>query len=457
LLGGDETGRDPSAEELIELAREIRERVRSRHPTHTAQAIALPDLMPLLHARDAAEGKVAAIGTVNPRPPGVLNALIQRAKSLIARLLDWHVREQVEFNRSVVRALNAILEALNENNRALARIGEAASAGRDVAVHWAQWRPAWEQRLDRHEIQTLRTIAELRGLLEQRTAQLESGFRDLVRAQHEDFRASLAQSVVEIQKRLASDLEKTRIEFERLIHAELRLIRQRAALEPSPAPRQPPPTAEAPAGSDPLSFALRFRGSEEEVRRRQRFYVPYFQARQAVVDLGCGRGEFLELMREAGVPARGVDRDTECVRLCRAKGLEAEQGDLLDWLRQLPEGSLDGIFCSHVLEHLPPQAALELIRLAASKLERGGLFAVETPNPECLATLAAFFYLDPTHVRPVPAPLLRFYLEETGFGGVEMHLLSPAEELYPALTALPEGFRQAFFGGMDYAMLARKL
>jgi len=122
VANGETPPPDPTAQELIELAREIRERVRSRHPTHAPGGVALPDLMPLLHARDAAEGKVASIGTVNPRPPGALNSLIQLLKRLAARLLDWHVREQVEFNRSVVRALSATLEALDENNRALARI-----------------------------------------------------------------------------------------------------------------------------------------------------------------------------------------------------------------------------------------------------------------------------------------------------------------------------------------------
>lgn len=457
MASGDESARDPAAQELIELAREIRERVRSRHPTQTAQGVVLLDLMPLLHARDAAEGKVAAIGMVNPRPPGPLNAVIQAAKRVIARLLDWHVREQVEYNRSVIRALDAILEALNENNRALARIAEMAAQGRDAAAHWAQWRPAWEERFERQEIQTLRTIAELRGLFEQRIAQLDESFRERVRTQPQDFRVSLEQNALEIQKRVWTDLEKVRMDFERLIHAELRLIRQRAALEPRSTLRQPSPPAETAGEPDPLCFALRFRGTEEEVRRRQQFYVPYFEGREAVVDLGCGRGEFLELMREAGVPARGVDRDPECCRLCRAKGLEAEQGDLLEYLRNLPDCSLDGIFCSHVVEHLPQEALPELIRLVVAKLVTGGLLAVETPNPECLAALAASFYLDPSHTRPVPGPLLRYYLEEAGFGGIEVHPLSPAEDLYPSLASLPEGFRRTFFDGMDYAMLARKL
>jgi 2-polyprenyl-3-methyl-5-hydroxy-6-metoxy-1,4-benzoquinol methylase len=457
VANGETPPPDPTAQELIELAREIRERVRSRHPTHAPGGVALPDLMPLLHARDAAEGKVASIGTVNPRPPGALNSLIQLLKRLAARLLDWHVREQVEFNRSVVRALSATLEALDENNRALARIAEAAAAGRDVAAHWAQWRPAWEEKLEKSEIHALRALAELQGVVQQRLAQLEISFRDLTRRQHEEFRLSAERSALEIQQRLWQDLEKVRIEFERLIHSELRLLRQRAArLDPVAPPAAPVAQAGEPP-VDPLAFALRFRGSEEEIRRRQTFYVPYFRGAGQVLDLACGRGEFLELLREAGVNARGVDLDPACVEICRAKGLDVEQRGAFDCLEQLPPSTLDAIFCSHFVEHLPAAQVPELIRLASSRLVPGGLLAVETPNPQCLATLATAFYADPTHQRPLPASLLRFYFEEAGFGGIEVHPLSPASEVYPELAALPDAFRDAFFGGMDYAILGRRL
>ncbi|PYT26076.1 MAG: hypothetical protein DMG58_23155 [Acidobacteria bacterium] len=98
-----------------------------------------------------------------------------------------------------------------------------------------------------------------------------------------------------------------------------------------------------------------------------------------------------------------------------------------------------------------------MIRLAAQKLGRGGLIAIETPNPECLAIFATHFYLDPTHVRPIPYALLSFYMEENGIGHIEMHPRSPAIESMPALASLPDDFRNAFFGGLDYAIIGRKL
>ncbi|HVV71974.1 MAG TPA: class I SAM-dependent methyltransferase [Verrucomicrobiae bacterium] len=204
-------------------------------------------------------------------------------------------------------------------------------------------------------------------------------------------------------------------------------------------------------------FAERFRGSSAYVQEKQAFYVPFFRGRQAVLDIGCGRGEFLELMREASVPARGIDLGRESVEQCRAKGLQAEEADLFAFLAGQPEAAFDAIFCAQVVEHLSPERLPEMIRLAATRLSRGGLLAIETPNPECLAIFATHFYLDPTHVRPVPHPLLTFYLEEYGMGGIQVHKLSPAVESMPALASLPKDFRNAFFGGLDYAILGYKL
>ena len=186
-------------------------------------------------------------------------------------------------------------------------------------------------------------------------------------------------------------------------------------------------------------------------------YVPYFAGRRNVLDIGCGRGEFLEAMRSAGLPPSGIDLSEESVALCHSKGLEAELADLFVYLENLAEASLDGIFCSQVVEHLPPERLPEMIRLCASRLERGGVIAIETPNPECLAIFATHFYLDPTHTRPVPSALLAFYLEEFGVGRIEVRKLAPAVESMPSLAELPASFREAFFGALDYAIVGKKL
>jgi O-antigen chain-terminating methyltransferase len=464
---GNGPAADPKAEELATLIREIRDRVRARYPEQAAPSgTPLPDLLPVLHARDAAEGKVAAIGTVNPRPPGLLNNTVQALKRLAARALDWHVREQVQFNRATVACLDAILEAFNENNRALAAIGGPDQVG-DLRAHWSQWRREWERRLAAVETEYLRSVAELQGAFQHRTSLLETSLRELVKSQHAEFTALHERAAAEIQKcawedleglqrRMWSDLEHARAGFERLIHQELRLVRQRAVPQPAEAPLPPPAPAAVPK-LDYAAFAERFRGSAEYVREKQRFYIPHFAGCRAVLDIGCGRGEFLELMREAGIPARGIDLDAESVAQCRSKGLEAEAADLFAYLGRLPEASLDGVFCAHVVEHLPPDRLPQALQLAASRLASGGVLAIETPNPECLAIFATHFYVDPTHQRPVPPPLLVFYLEEFGMGRIEVHRLSPAIDSMPELASLPQDFRDAFFGALDYAVLARKL
>ncbi len=451
--------------ELIAILREVRERVRARNPQATPgeSAISLPDLMPLVHARDGAMGKVAAIGTVNPRPGGLANALVQGWKRFVARVLDWHVREQVEFNRKMIDCLDAVVDAFTETNRLLNEFGTAAQECRDVRSHWDQWRVEWERKLERNEIQFLRSVADLQGAFQHRSNLMDVNYRDAIRGQHAEFMAALERSGQDIQKRLWADLERIRLEYERLIYSELKTIRQRAEVSRVGLPACPTSSDTVQPASPPLPgfdygrFAERFRGPEEYVKAGQQFYLPYFRNCRQVLDIGCGRGEFLEMMRAAGVPARGIDLGEESVALCRHKGLDAERADLFAYLEGLPEAALDGIFCSQVVEHLPPERLPEMIRLAASRLERNGVIAIETPNPECLAIFASHFYLDPTHARPVPYPLLTFYLEEFGVGNIEVRRLSPALEAMPSLGSLPEDFREAFFGALDYAVTGRKL
>jgi 2-polyprenyl-3-methyl-5-hydroxy-6-metoxy-1,4-benzoquinol methylase len=454
--------------ELIALLHEVRDRVRGRNPETAAGGVpvALPDLMPLAHARDAALGKVAAIGTVNPRSGGVVNSLVQTWKRFVARVLDWHVREQVEFNRKTIACIDAALESMVETNRALVQLGDRLAAQervgdelKDIRNHWAEWRFEWEHKLQTNEIQFLRSVADLQGGFQHRAGLMDANYRDAMRGQHAEFTGALERFSLDIQKRLWADLERIRLDYERLIYSELKTIRQRAQVTSAPVAQAGTAAVSAPAGLgfDYGRFAERFRGTEEYVKAGQQFYLPYFAECRNVVDIGCGRGEFLEMMRGADVPAKGIDLGEESVATCRHKGLEAEVADLFVYLENLPEASLDGIFCSQVVEHLPPERLPEMVKLCATRLQRNGVIAIETPNPECLAIFATHFYLDPTHYRPVPHPLLAFYLEEFGVGNIEVRKLSPAVESMPSLKSLPEDFREAFFGGLDYAILGRKL
>jgi 2-polyprenyl-3-methyl-5-hydroxy-6-metoxy-1,4-benzoquinol methylase len=368
----------------------------------------------------------------------------------------------VEFNRAILASLDAALEALNESNRTFVAVGRQLQDARqvgDLRSHWIQWREEWEKKLVQNEVHYLKSVAELQAAFDLRLSNSDVHFRDSMRQQHAEFTASISKAVEEAQERFWGDLARIRLEYETLIHNELRVIRQKAFASSGPIGAAPavPHADTVSVDFDYARFSERFRGSEESVRERQRFYVPYFRDCRSVLDIGCGRGEFLELMRDAGVNARGVDLDPESVALCRSKGLEAEAADVFDLLSREPNGTFDGIFAGQVVEHMKPAEVPALVRLCGSKLRAGGVLALETPNPECLAIFATHFYLDPTHQRPIPPSLLVFYFEEYGFGGIEVHRLSPAAESMPSLHELPEDFRNAFFGALDYGIIGRRL
>lgn len=472
-------------EELAAVIQAVKDRARAGMPNGSLgiEGIPAPNLMPLAHARDAAEAKVAAIGTVNPRPPGLKNSIAQKFKKLIARMLDWHVREQVEFNRASMACVEASLEAMAEMSRALAALAAHHRQFReetllreqqirddfappiqdllDIRRHWIDWRAGFEERRNISEIHFLRTISEHQSAFQHRVTLLEQAYRDLVKIQHAEFSGALAKNTAEVQERFWADAIKMRGEFEALIYNELRVLRQRAsALPPLAAAKAIPAGAKPiePMPIDWLRFGDAFRGREEDIRERQKRHVSRFAgAQHEILDLGCGRGEFLEAARDAGLQARGIDLSEESVALCRSKGLAAEQADIFAYLDAAPDRSLGGIFCSQVIEHLPPERIPVLVRLAAAKMRPGSLVAFETPNPECLAIFATHFYIDPTHTRPIPPALLRFYAEEAGFGNVEVERLAPASESIPALKELPSAVVEALFGGLDYALFAHKL
>lgn len=166
-----------------------------------------------------------------------------------------------------------------------------------------------------------------------------------------------------------------------------------------------------------------FGGSIESVRNYQRGFIKYFQGCRRVLDLGCGRGVFLKLLAESGIEGVGVDSCAEAVALCKSQGLEnVYQQDTFHYLRNLlSKGStnsqqdFDGIFCSHLIEHLDFASAIELLDLCYQVLSPKGRIVVITPNPESPKVMGLIFWLDPTHVRPYPEPLLESMLKKSGF------------------------------------------
>jgi SAM-dependent methyltransferase len=198
----------------------------------------------------------------------------------------------------------------------------------------------------------------------------------------------------------------------------------------TPAPAAPGPVAPGPQALDHtyLGFEDCFRGSEAEIRARQADYVALFSGARDVLDAGCGRGEFLSLLHEAGISARGVDRNAEMVEACRARGLAAEHADAVAYLRDLRDESLGGLFAAQVVEHLPPDRLLALLREAGRVLRPGARLVLETINPSCWVAFFEGFIRDLTHAKPLHPDTLKFLVVASGFTGVEVRFRTPVPE-----------------------------
>jgi 2-polyprenyl-3-methyl-5-hydroxy-6-metoxy-1,4-benzoquinol methylase len=177
-------------------------------------------------------------------------------------------------------------------------------------------------------------------------------------------------------------------------------------------------------GLNYFAFEERFRGSREDIKERQRAFVRYFEGCSNVLDIGCGRGEFLELMQEKGIKACGVDLDETMVDYCRSRGLEVKLNDAVSYLEQLEDSSLDGVFIDQVVEHLKPAYLIRLLELCYRKMKYGDYIVAETVNPLSFASFANF-YIDMTHVRPVHPETMRFLLESAGFKELEVQFSAP--------------------------------
>ena len=200
--------------------------------------------------------------------------------------------------------------------------------------------------------------------------------------------------------------------------------------------------AQAPASTDALylGFENVFRGTQEEIARRQSAYVEWARvafkatgAKLPFLDVGAGRGEFVGLLGEAGILTVGIDVNEEDVRLLREKGLDAERADANSYLATLPDRSLSGISANSVIEHLTPEYLESFLRLAADKIAPGGCIALETNNPENWFALGNF-WLDLTHVRPYHAQTVAYLLTQHGFTDVFIRYTSPA----PVASRLPD-------------------
>jgi O-antigen chain-terminating methyltransferase len=305
---------------------------------------------------------------------------------------------------------------------------------------------------------------------------------DLRQALHEASRRidALEEQVRTLQRDAADQSERS--EADRAdVHADLGVLRARQeltlrsveqAVAGAPAVEALAPlVGELDRSRDDLYRDLerRFRGDRAHVKGLSEVYLAdVTDLGGPVVDIGCGRGEWLELLGERGIAAYGVDLNASFAAANQERGLDVRVGDALEHLAGLPEASLGAVTGFHLVEHLPFDVLIELVDRALQALVPGGLVIFETPNPTNVRVGAAQFWIDPTHIRPMHPQLLDFLLLQRGFHSTEIRPLHPAAHFDDdwaralGLTASDEGrailaeLRDALTGPQDFAVLARK-
>jgi SAM-dependent methyltransferase len=254
-----------------------------------------------------------------------------------------------------------------------------------------------------------------------------------------------------------------------------------------PTPNLQPPTSNSEAAFSPaldaykyVGFENQFRGSQETIRARLESYLPYFDGASDVLDVGCGRGEFLDLLTARGIRARGLDLNHEMVEVCRARGLDVAEGDVAGYLAALPDASLGGLIAVQVVEHLQPGYLLRVLELAFHKLRPGAPIVLETLNPACWTAFFDSFIRDITHVWPLHPETLRYLVLASGFSTARIEYRSPVApedrlqphasplrgeaasaepataDLVDTLNANVEKLNARLFTFLDYAIVARK-
>jgi O-antigen chain-terminating methyltransferase len=222
-----------------------------------------------------------------------------------------------------------------------------------------------------------------------------------------------------------------------------------------------------------LVFEDQFRGSEEAIRARLESYLPYFDGAADVLDAGCGRGEFLDLLRAHGISARGIDLNHEMVEVCRRRGLDVAEFDAVGYLERQGDGALGGLFAAQVVEHLEPAYLLRLLDLAFHKLRPGAPIVLETLNPACWTAFFDSFIRDITHVWPLHPDTLRYLVLASGFSGARIEFRSPVPpqdrlqpvaaeqdgacaDLVETINANIEKLNARMFSFLDYAIVGRR-
>jgi SAM-dependent methyltransferase len=210
-------------------------------------------------------------------------------------------------------------------------------------------------------------------------------------------------------------------------------------------------------------FDEQFRGGRAEIRERLKVYLPFLEnsgvgtEAMPILDVGCGRGEWLELLRDNGLFGAGIDSNRTLVAQSRDRGLEIVEDDLMNYLRTVPDASLGGVTGFHIIEHLPLETLVKFLDETVRVLKPRGIIIVETPNPQNVLVGSCNFYFDPTHRNPLPSAVMKFFVESHGFVRVRILPLNPSNEMpVEGDSELVHRFNRYFYGPMDYGIVGWK-
>ncbi|MCU1264961.1 MAG: hypothetical protein JWM21_1279 [Acidobacteria bacterium] len=335
---------------------------------------------------------------------------------------------------------------------------ENAQRGQEVARLGQQITEAttrWQQNLEAFETRLQQWGLALR-LKEAQLTQADSNRREQIELTAKDLKREM-QLVVEKQQQVSTELV---LQGERLVTL---LAEARKRL---PAPFDETQLS-AIAGEEDhkldafyASFDEQFRGSREEIKQRLKVYLPIINEQgigtelMPLLDVGCGRGEWLELLKEKSLSARGVDANRILVEWCSDRGLEVTEDDLLSAMHELPDESLGAVTGFHIIEHLAIEELVEFLNQAVRVLKPGGVVIFETPNPQNVLVGSCNFYFDPTHRNPLPSQVTKFLLESRGFVRVEVIDLNPSDDTpVDENSEVARRFNKYFYGPMDYAVV----
>lgn len=310
------------------------------------------------------------------------------------------------------------------------------------------------QTITRQNLSTTQSELSLRIDLETQHAREQDQLQERHAAELQALKAQVEKQIDDLIERL----QKSRMD---IAQQETRLAR---LLEGSAVstPVQPAQHPEQDHLLDSLYFSLEdvLRGTPEQIKEEVKVYLPALQRAgitSDILDVGCGRGEWLQVLREAGFQARGIDTNRILVQQCKDLSLDVEEREALEFLGSLADGSLSAVTAFHFAEHLPLETLVKFLDEVGRALKPGGLIILETPNPENLLVGSCNFYLDPTHKNPIPIPTMKLLLEARGFRCEEvlkLHAVESAKiEVKDQLTSHLNHF---LYGPMNYAVIARK-